>query len=154
MILPRKIITASISGSLFAIILGLVAPDPFGEEYLSSIQGYLFSASSVVPIYMMYSFPVILIYGVTMSIISDKAGEFISFKLGKNKIELIVSGVLHIIFGLILFWFSLVASLLFFITDRIMKSRNKKYEMKEAIKSLLIPVFVYLIFMGIVWGNQ
>ncbi|TDL64808.1 hypothetical protein E2R56_25985 [Rhodococcus qingshengii] len=153
-ILPRKIISASVSGTIFAIILGLTQPDPFGEINLSSIQNYLLSTSTIIPIYMMYSFPAILIYGVFTSIISDKVGDFIAIKVKEKNVELIVSGALHIIFGLILFWVSLGASILFFITDRILGSRYKKYKWLEAIKSLAIPVLTWLIFMGIVWGND
>ncbi|NRG46067.1 hypothetical protein HRF87_15060 [Bacillus sp. CRN 9] len=93
-----------------------------------------------------------MIYGTLTSIISDKIGEFISIKVKETKAEIFVSGALHIAFGLVLFWISIGASLLFFITDRLLKSRNKKYEWLEAMKSLAIPVLTWLILMGIVWG--
>lgn len=153
-ILPRKIISASVSGTIFAIILGVTHPDPFVDKNLSSIQNYLLSTSTIIPIYMMYSFPAILIYGVFTSIISDKVGEYIASKVKEKKVNHIVSVGLHIIFGLILNWVSLGASILFFITDRILRSRYKKYKWLEAIKSLAIPVLTWLIFMGIVWGND
>ncbi|MCM3724612.1 hypothetical protein M3226_02705 [Neobacillus cucumis] len=153
-ILPRKIISASISGTFFAIILGLTLPNPAGDLNLSSIKSYLVTTSTIIPIYMMYSFPAILIYGVLTSIISDKLGDFISIKVKEKKAELFVSGASHIIFGLILFWFSLGASIIFFITDRILRSRYKKYKWLGAIKSLAIPALTWLLFMGIVWGND
>lgn len=103
---------------------------------------------------MMYSFPAILIYGVITSMISDKIGDFIAIKTQEKKAELIVSGVLHMVFGLILFWLSLGAAMLFFITDRIMRRRNQPYKWSETIKSLAIPVLTWLIFMGIVWVND
>lgn len=152
--LPRKIISASISGTFFAIILGLTLPNFFGDENMGSIQSYLYSAISIIPIYMMYSLPTILIYGILTSVISDKIGEFISIKMENKRTELIISGALHILFGLILLWFSLGASILFFITDRTLRSHNKKYEWLGAIKSLAIPVLTWLICMGIVWGND
>ncbi|MBO0960892.1 hypothetical protein J1P26_14405 [Neobacillus sp. MM2021_6] len=153
-ILPRKIISASVSATIFAIILGLINPNPFGDISVSSIYKYLFSSISIIPIYIMYSFPAILIYGVITSIISDKVGEFISIKTKVKKAEIIVSVVLHMVFGLILFWLSLGASVLFFITDRIMRRLNKQYEWMEAIKSMAIPVLSFLILMGIVWAND
>jgi hypothetical protein len=153
-ILPRKILSASVSGTVFAIILGLTLPNPFFDKNISSIQNYFLSISTIIPIYMIYSFPAFLIYGVFTSIISDKVGEFIASKVKEKKVEHIVSGILHIIFGLILFWVSLGASILFFITDRILGSRNKKYKWLEAIKSLAIPVLTWLLFMGIVWSND
>ncbi|MFS0591544.1 hypothetical protein AB1L05_08080 [Cytobacillus horneckiae] len=151
MILSRKIISASISGTLFTVLLGFIWTNPFGDN-ITSIQNYLFSVISVTPIYMMYSMPVIMIYGILTSIISDKIGEFISIKAKETNAEIFVSGALHIVFGLVLFWISIGASLLFFITDRLLKSRNKKYEWLEAIKSLAIPLLTWLILMGIVWG--
>ncbi|WP_121614245.1 hypothetical protein [Mesobacillus foraminis] len=153
-ILPRKIIAASISGAFFAVILGLVLPDPFGDENLSSFKNYLTSSITIIPLYIMYSFPVIMIYGVATSIISDKVGEFVSVKTQEKKAELIVSGALHIVFGLILFWFSLGASILFFITDRVMKIRNSKFQWMGAVKSLAIPLLTWLICMGFVWWTD
>jgi hypothetical protein len=46
-------------------------------------------------------------------------GNLISFKAQEKSAELIVSGMLHIVFGLILLWVSLGAAIIFFITDRI-----------------------------------
>ncbi|MCM3570624.1 hypothetical protein [Neobacillus mesonae] len=153
-ILPRKIISASVSGTIFAIILGFTQPVPIFDKNLSTIQNYLLVTSTIIPIYMMYILPAILIYGVFTSIISDKVGEFVASKVKEKKVEHIVSGVLHIIFGLILFSVSLGASILFFITDRILGMRYKKYKWLEVIKSLTIPVLAWLLFMGIVWVND
>ncbi|WP_160726195.1 hypothetical protein [Bacillus sp. USDA818B3_A] len=153
-ILPRKVISASVSGTLFAIILGLTLPHSTGDINLSFNQSHFVSTITSIPVYMMYCFPAILIYGVFTSIISDKLGDFISIKIKEKNVEPFVSGALHIIFGLILFWVSLGASILFFITDRILRSRYKRYKWLEAIKSLAIPVLTWLLFMGIVWGNN
>ncbi|MFS0639241.1 hypothetical protein AB1K84_25545 [Mesobacillus foraminis] len=153
-ILTRKIIAASISSTVFAIFLGFVLPNPFGDGNISSFPNYLLSSVTIIPVYMVYSFPAIMIYGVVTSIISDKVGEFISVKAQEKKAELIVSGALHIVFGLILFWFSLGASILFFITDRIMKIRNNKYKWMDSIKSLAIPLLTWLICMGFVWWTD
>ncbi|PKG27244.1 hypothetical protein [Cytobacillus horneckiae] len=112
MILSRKIISASISGTLFTVLLGFIWTNPFGDN-ITSIQNYLFSVISVTPIYMMYSMPVIMIYGILTSIISDKIGEFISIKAKETNAEIFVSGALHIVFSLVLFWISIGASLLF-----------------------------------------
>jgi hypothetical protein len=148
--IARKVISASVSGSLFAILLGLIVPNPFGETIIS-ISNYLFSVVVSVPIYLMYSFPVILVYGIFASIISDKAGEFISTKTKNKKSEIIISGVLHVIFGLILLLYSLGASILFFIADRVLQKDNKVYKWSQAIKSLAIPLTIWLICMGIIW---
>jgi magnesium-transporting ATPase (P-type) len=144
-ILPRKIVAASISGSIFAVIFGFVFHS-LGEE---SSQGYLVSAITVIPFYMMYSFPVILIYGVCTSIISDKFGEFISKE--NKRTEWVVSAILHILFGLILKWISLGASFLFFITDRLLRRRKPHYLWAQALKSLCIPIGIWLVCMCLIW---
>ncbi|MCM3587813.1 hypothetical protein M3182_18975 [Mesobacillus maritimus] len=149
-ILSRKIISASISGSLFAILLGLIVPNPFGEA-ITSISDYLFAVVLTTPLYLMYSFPAILIYGVLTSIISDKVSQMISTKIGNEKSEIIISAILHGVFGLILLLYSLGASMLFFITDRLLQKKNNNYKWFLAIKSLAIPLAVWLIFMGIVY---
>jgi uncharacterized membrane protein HdeD (DUF308 family) len=149
-ILSRKIISASISGSLFAILLGIIQANPFGEN-ITSIPNYLFSVVTITPLYLMYSFPVILIYGVLTSIVSDKVSKFVSTKIKNDKYEIIISGILHVVFGLVLLFYSLGASILFFITDRVLQNNNKDYKLLQAIRSLAIPLAVWLIFMGIVY---
>ncbi|WP_186580338.1 hypothetical protein [Aquibacillus kalidii] len=149
-LLARKIISASISGSLFAFLLGLFDPNPFGEA-ITSLPNFLFAVVLVTPIYLMYSFPVILIYGVLASMMSDKIGHFVSTKIENDKSEVIVSGILHIVFGLVLLFYSLGASVLFFITDRLLQKKHDDYKPLQAIKSLAIPVLTWFIFMGIVY---
>lgn len=149
-IISRKIISASVSGSMFAILLGLIVPNPFGET-ISSIPNYLFAVALSTPVYLMYSFPAILIYGVLTSIISDKVSQFISTKMKNENSEIVISGILHAVFGLILLLYSLGASLLFFITDRVLQKKNKDFNPLQAIKSFAIPLAVWLIFMGIVY---
>ena len=146
-ILPRKIIAASISGSIFGIMLGFVF-NTLGE---GGSQGYLVSAITSIPFYMMYSFPVILVYGVSTSMVSDKIGEIISRQ--NTKTEWVVSAILHILFGLILKWISLVASVLFFITDRVLKRRKIQYSWGQALKSLCMPIGIWLVCMGIIWAG-
>ena len=149
-IVSRKIISASVSGTLFAIVLGLIVPNPFGEE-ITSIPNYLFLVTLSIPIYIMYSFPVILVYGVFTSILSDKISTFISMKIEKEKSEMFISGIVHLLFGLILLLYSLGAALLFFITDRVLQKRNIDYTRMQAIKSFAIPLTVWLVFMSIIW---
>ncbi len=146
-ILPRKIVAASLSGSIFAIIFGLIFLS-LGE---GNSQTYLVSAITSIPFYMMYSFPVILVYGVSTSMISDKLGEIISKQ--NQKTEWMVSAILHILFGLILRWVSLGVAVLFFITDRFLRRRKPFYTWGEALKSLCIPIGIWLGCMGLVWAG-
>ncbi|WP_048600370.1 hypothetical protein [Rubeoparvulum massiliense] len=154
-ILPRKIISASISSTLLAVILGLLTDHPsFFVQKEGLISDKIFSLLMVIPIYLMFSFPVILVYGVLTSILSDKIGEKVSIKFRKAKIEPIVSGILHFIFGMILLYVSLIASMLFFITDRILRRGNRQYVWKQAVQSFILPALTWLICMGIEWGRD
>ncbi|WP_257391378.1 hypothetical protein [Cytobacillus gottheilii] len=150
--LSRKIISASISGSVFAILLAFVSPGITGAgERITSLADYLLQAILVTPAILMYSFPVILLYGVLTSFISDSISEFIAAKIQHDKSEIMFSAVLHIAFGLILLFHSLLASIIFFMTDRILQKRNKEYKPIQSIKSLAIPIAVWLVFMGVVY---
>ncbi|SET52657.1 hypothetical protein SAMN05421676_105188 [Salinibacillus kushneri] len=148
--ISRKIISASVTGSMFAILLALIEPNPFGET-IPSMSDYLFAVVLATPVYLLYSFPAILIYGVLTSIISDKVSQMISTKIENEKSEIIISGILHLVFGLILLLYSLGASMLFFITDRVLQKKNRDYKLLQAMKSLAIPLAVWLIFMGSVY---
>lgn len=140
---PRKIIAASLSGTLFSILCGLFLIDPFNEG-----THFWRSFISWTPIYLMYSFPVIFIYGTITSLLSDYLAGVVSSKLGWIK-EIYLSGFLHLIFGLILLWVSLAAAALFFITDRLL-NRTKHYSGTIAFCSLAIPFLIGLIFIVLV----
>ncbi|MGE8206845.1 hypothetical protein ACQKP0_20245 [Heyndrickxia sp. NPDC080065] len=147
-VLPRKIISASIAGSIFVILLGVFVPNPFGGE-MNTVGEYLLEFVGVVPMYLLYSFPVILIYGTVSSIISDYLSNFISRNYG-NKTEVIISALFHIIFGLILLWISLTASIVYFLVDRYLSRGSRVYKWGQAIRSLAIPFLVFIVFWGIV----
>ena len=144
-ILPRKIISASISSSIFAILLGLFISDPF-DMGISSVGEYIEALLVAVPGYLIYSFPVILLYGTIASIISEYLARSISNHT-KKSLEFYLSFGLHILFGLVLLWFSLLAAILYFVTDYILIKKNI-YKWKNALVSLGIPILVLIIFMG------
>ncbi|MBH0166907.1 hypothetical protein IHV12_18465 [Fictibacillus sp. 7GRE50] len=152
--LQRKLVAASLSGTIYAIILGFSMPNPFGDESFNSVLSYVFASIGIIPVYMMYSFPAILIYGVITSVISDKVGEFILIKSENKNAELIISGALHMIFGLILLWYSLMAAVLYYITDRILRKRNKEIKWYDALISLSIPFLTWIGTMGTVWIKE
>lgn len=129
-------------------------PNPFGDESFNSVLSYVFASIGIIPVYMMYSFPAILIYGVITSVISDKVGEFILIKSENKNAELIISGALHMIFGLILLWYSLMAAVLYYITDRILRKRNKEIKWYDALISLSIPFLTWIGTMGTVWIKE
>lgn len=126
-------------------MLGLIIVDPFGGEVNSAgeyFQGVLIS----IPFYLMYSFPVILVYGTVTSIISDCIALFISNHTSR-KLEFYISLLLHLLFGLILLGFSLAAAVLFFVTDNVLK-RKQIGGWRYALKSLGLPVLIWIVFMG------
>ncbi|MDL4840214.1 hypothetical protein [Aquibacillus rhizosphaerae] len=143
--LSRKVMSAAISGTLFAVLLGLIVPNPFGEE-INSIWEYFHGFILSTPIYLLYSIPVIFVYGILTSMISEYIGRLISNYTSK-KLEIYISIVLHLLFGLILLWYSLLASFLFFTTDYILSHKNIG-KWKNAFKSLGIPILVFILFMG------
>ncbi|MFD2762482.1 hypothetical protein [Lentibacillus juripiscarius] len=147
-ILSRKIISATISGSLFAILLGLFIPNPFGGD-INSVGEYFQAFVLSVPMYLIYSLPVILLYGTITSTISDYIARLTSNYTSEN-LKIYFSIALHIIFGLILLWYSLLASFLYFITDYILRKRNI-HKWNNALKSLGIPILVWIVFMGSVY---
>lgn len=151
-IFQRKIVAASISGTIYNVLLALIWPDPWNKQF-ASLPDYLHSVCMAVTVYMLYSIPAIFIYGILASIISDKMGTFASAYMKADRAEFIVSAMMHIVFGLILLWFSLGAAILFFITDRmLMLRRDRDYDGMSALKSAAIPVAVWLFFLAVVWG--
>ncbi|MQR94538.1 hypothetical protein [Fictibacillus phosphorivorans] len=115
---------------------------------------YVYASIGMIPVYMTYSFPAIVTYGVLTSAFSEKVGEFISIKSGNSNAELIISLALHMIFGLILLLFSLGAAVLYFVTDRILKRRNRNIKWYDALTSLSIPVLPWFVTMGTVWIRE
>lgn len=151
----RKVIAASIGGSIFAILFGLFVPDPTSSP-ANSIWQYISSVLISIPVYLMYSFPFILIYGGITSLLS----EIISRRMTKNqKAEFVVSGALHLAFGSVFFLIfnpyagtlSLAAAFLFFVTDRYLQNKRASYRLTQALMSLEIPIGVWILFMGLVY---
>ncbi len=143
--LSRKIIAASITGSLFSVMLGLIAADPFAGE-VNSAGDYFQGVILPIPFYLLYSFPVILVYGTVTSVISDFIVLFFSNHTNR-KLEFYISLLLHLLFGLILLGLSLAAAVLFFVTDIVLR-RKQIGGWRNALKSLCLPVFIWIVFMG------
>ncbi|MGM0778277.1 MAG: hypothetical protein ACQEXE_17390 [Bacillota bacterium] len=143
--LTRKIIAASITGSLFAVMLGLIAANPFAGE-VNSAGEYFQGVMMSIPFYLLYSFPVILVYGTVTSVISDCIALFIS-NYTNRKLEFYISLLLHLLFGLILLGLSLAAAVLFFVTDIVLR-RKQIGGWRNALRSLGLPVFIWIVLMG------
>lgn len=141
----RKIIAASWTVPLYALLLSIVE---FSQQtlmetlFLERISGFLLLCT----IYMAYSFPIILTYGVVTSWFSD----WVAKRINSERIQSITSIVLHILFGLFLSWLSLLAAILFFLIDRRLMNRMTLTK-RAAIKSLFIPIGCLLVVMGSVY---
>lgn len=148
--LSRKIISASVSSAIFALLLSFIEPNPFGGR-IETFSSYLLSVSSILPVYLIYIFLAVVVYGIVSSIISDKVGQILAKKSKDKRIEFFGSLSLHLLFGLVLLLHSLGASILFFLVDRLLMKKQSTYTWKQALISLLIPIFVWLAAMGVVW---
>ena len=141
----RKIIAASWTVPIYALLLSIFE---FSQQtlmetsFLESVSGFLLLCT----IYMAYSFPIILTYGVVTSWFSD----WVAKRISSERIQSITSIVLHILFGLVLSWLSLLAAILFFLIDRRLMNRMTLTK-RAAIKSFFIPIGCLLVVMGSVY---
>src|SRR5690606_13395479 len=95
---------------------------PFGEE-INSIGEYFHGVLLSTPVYLMYSFPVIVGYGTLTSTISDYIASLVA-KYTSAKLEIYLSVVFHVLFGLVLLGYSLLAAVLFFLVDRMLARKD------------------------------
>ncbi|MHA7967316.1 hypothetical protein ACX93W_24650 [Paenibacillus sp. CAU 1782] len=143
----RKIIAASLAATLHSIVLGFLFPNLFGDVPES---GLLWSFVTSTPVYMSYVFPAMFTYGILTSLLSDKAGSWVAQKSGDPKMELMISGSMHLVFGLILLWYSLPGAVLYFLIDRQMRLKSRsKISGSAAALSLLFPLLTFVIFIVI-----
>ncbi|MGM9920934.1 MAG: hypothetical protein ACI33O_06780 [Bhargavaea sp.] len=148
--LRRKITAASLTGAVFAVLLGIIVPDPFGGI---TPGGFWNAFTLSVPVYLMYSFPVILLFGVPTSLLADFLAARLSHGFRKPGAELMISGVLHVAFGLVALGYGVAAALLGFLADRLLR-RKPAPEWPGALKSLAVPALVWLFFMFIVYLRE
>src|SRR5690606_20553327 len=117
---------------------------PFGEE-INSIGEYFHGVLLSTPVYLMYSFPVILVYGTVTSTISDYIASLIA-KYTSVKLEIYLSFVFHVLFGLALLGYSLLPAVLFFLVVRGL-ARKEIASWKSALNSLCLPSMVWIVLM-------
>ncbi|MEC0246903.1 hypothetical protein P4H65_14000 [Paenibacillus chitinolyticus] len=120
-IVKRKLLSATISSFLFAFFFAWYTRyEPFFYHPAEADPGAFSRFMSVGFIYLVYSAPVIYVYGTVTSLLSDFIGFCV---LPYSKLRLIVSGIMHGVFGLILFPASLAAAALFFVVDTVLAAR-------------------------------
>ncbi|MBB3073355.1 hypothetical protein FHS14_006394 [Paenibacillus baekrokdamisoli] len=149
--LRRKFITAGITSCLFAALYSWLAPDPFHVYTYLTFGEHLHRTISMITIYLMYAAPAIYIYGLLTSFLT----EILSHALTTNKwIRLAVSALFHSLFGLILWYISLLAAILFFLVDVCLSKFQKDYSITLVLCSLLLPSALWLtcLFYLHLWG--
>ncbi|MCI2254795.1 hypothetical protein L2D08_10505 [Domibacillus sp. PGB-M46] len=143
----RKLIAGALAGTLFFLLLVFIQPLPIdtpASGWSNSLQRF----TNAIPVYMMYITPVAIIYFVLTSLISDRAARYLTRrKNGHN--EWLFSLIFHLIFGLILFWYTLAAALFFFVIDRMLKKWRDRYSYKHVLLAMVVPFFTWFIFMMI-----
>ena len=146
-IFSRKVITASIISSLLAITVGFwySITEPF-----TSVRDFILNTFMIMPVYILFGLPIILVYGVLSSFLSDKLSRSISTKLNNSRFETALSLLFHIIFGLVLGWQIAVVALIFFITDQILQNRRKSYRSTHAIISLGMPLITWFVSFTVI----
>ncbi|QNK57205.1 hypothetical protein [Paenibacillus sp. PAMC21692] len=139
----RKLISAAIVTSLFSILLPWSGFDPFDNySRLYSFKDHLHDAIGYTMIYMIYAAPVIYIYGVLTSAISELIARAAT---SRKWLRLAISANLHAAFGLVLLYFSLFAAILFFLADTLLAIfRKKPYTIQFALASMLLPLTIWL----------
>ncbi|MFE6798547.1 hypothetical protein [Paenibacillus chitinolyticus] len=121
-LVKRKLLSATVSSLLFAFFAAwYTRHEPFFYHPPAGAASGAFSqVMSIGFIYLVYSAPVIYVYGTCTSLLSDFIGFCI---LPYSKLRLAVSGIMHGVFGLILFPASLAAAALFFLVDIVLAAR-------------------------------
>ncbi|EGL19886.1 MULTISPECIES: hypothetical protein [Paenibacillus] len=121
-IVKRKLLSAAISSFLFAFFFAwYTRHEPFFyHPSAGTVPGAFSRFMSVGFIYLAYSAPVIYVYGTFTSLLSDFIGFCI---LPYSKLRLVISGIMHGVFGLILCPASLAAAALFFVADITLAAR-------------------------------
>ncbi|REB08087.1 hypothetical protein DVB69_08945 [Sporosarcina sp. BI001-red] len=145
--LSRKILSASVSGVLVFIFLGFFIPNPFGET-ITSVPHYFNSVVLSILGYLFYGTPIIFLYGIVCSIISEKSAVFISKKIKSDRSYLYISGFLHACFGFVFSGYGLIASLLFFAVDHFIKNRKITVTRKQLVTALVLPIALYVLCLG------
>ncbi|WP_214891483.1 hypothetical protein [Exiguobacterium sp. s142] len=141
----RKIVTASMTALIYAFLLAafvVLSLESDSGGLWDNVNGLLLLTA----VYLAYSFPAIVTYGVLTSIFSDWLARRVP-----KRFETIVSFGLHIGFGLVLLWLSLGAAVLFWTIDRWLKHKGRRFESRQALSSLVVPAGVLLAVVGIVY---
>lgn len=152
--LARKIVSATLSATLCGIVFLLILPYSSTELSLISTTHYILSIINHILSLILLSFFYTLIFSVLASILSDKIATTIASKFKHPKIEFYISLFLHLAIGIIASLFGLFTNVILFVTDRFMQRKNKQFTSIQALKSLAVPLVIFLLQLLIFYlGN-
>lgn len=140
----RKIIAASLTAPVYAFVLasGVVVFQNADAGIFDTVNALLMLTAT----YLAVSFPVIVTYGVLTSMFSDWMARRVP-----ERFSTYVSLGLHIGFGLVLLWLGVGAAVLYWMIDRYLSHKERRFETRQAWLSLVFPVGVVLTAFGIVY---
>ncbi|MCM3628388.1 hypothetical protein M3194_13545 [Paenibacillus glycanilyticus] len=146
----RKFISASLTTSLFSFVYAWLEPYPFdSSKYSISFGIHFHEAFCLVSVYMMYAAPAIYLYGTAASLLSEWLASVVS---KRRWLQLSISVFLHCTFGLILLKISLLAAVIFFITDTLIALLIKQpLTLNLTLISHLIPLGLWI--ASVVYSN-
>lgn len=150
-LIARKVISACLSACVFAVLLALAEPNLWVKP--SSIGEYFADVCSVIPIYLIYSFPVLLLYGSLTSLISDYIVANLANKQALNRpfTQKVLLVALHLLFGCILSNIGILAALLYFLVDLWLSRKPEPYRGTHALISFCIPLGLFVVTVVSLW---
>jgi len=135
----RKLITASLTASLYSLFFGFIALGPYSVQ-LDSVSKHPYEYFTGILFNSVYIFSFVFIYGIATSSLT----EFLITKFN-FKPRVLLMGVGHSIFGLIFWYFSLIPAMMFFLIDQILfyqKNKNNKFLI---VISILLPIVIFIV---------
>jgi hypothetical protein len=136
---------------LFAILFALAEPNLWVDP--QSIGGYFADVWKVIPVYLIVSFPVLLLYGSLTSLISDYIVANLARKQALNRplTKKVFLAGLHLLFGCILSYIGILAALLYFLFDLWLSRRPEPYRAIHALIGFCFPLGLFLVTVVSLW---
>jgi hypothetical protein len=159
-IFKRKMIVGVITSILLSLALGIIKPYPLSSYELAEFQitnKFIANVIGSTLVYILYSIPIIHLYGTISSFLCDYFSKLLSEVTNKNLIT-IYSAIFHVFFGLVpsyysvftsvLHWYCLWVTILFFIVDLFLKRFNKNFSFIHVIISWGILILICISMMS------
>jgi hypothetical protein len=134
-----------ISACLFAIVFTILEPSLWVEP--ESVGHLLSQVWGTISVYLIYSFPVLLVYGSLTSMLSDWLVSSFTTYIGSTRplLQKIMLAALHLLFGCILSYIGILAALLYFLVDLWLSRKPEPYRAVHVLISFCFPVGLFLL---------